>query len=164
MSDKTVKPKSTSDLRVKGEDLARQAESGDLSAVIKELDTFRKQNPSQYNELLLNVQGANANNVNDDRRNVAAENQKRWFGADKKPTLPTLLFEDPDKDGKPNKLYGRMVIDGADTARPQEAKPQAVTRPEAKPTGRNNGETMIMLNPNSERTADWVYRQMQKTK
>jgi len=161
MADKTVKPDLMARFHDKGEDMAHRAEGGHLSEVIKELDTLKKQlGKGEYNALMLNIQGVNTADVIEDRRNVAAENKKHWFGiGDKKPTLPTLIFEDPEKDGIPNKLIGRFVDDK------QTTQQQEVKQPESKRAGKpNNGDTILMLNPNSEDAADLVWKKMHEKK
>ena len=160
MGDKSQKPDLMARFHDQGADLAHRAENGHLSEVIKEIDTLKKHlGKGEYNALMRNIQGVNTADVIEDQRNVAEENKKHWFGiGDKKPMLPTLLFEDPDKDGIPNRLIGWTLPDGTQKVEPKETKqPEPKTAPKA-----NNGETILMLNPNSEEAADHVWTQMQK--
>lgn len=168
MSDKSVKPDLMVKFYDKGEQLAHQAEGGLLTEVIKELDTLKKQlGKGEYNALMMNIKNVNTADVAQDQIDVAAGNKKNWFGiGDKKPALPTLIFDDPEKDGIPNKLVGYFMADGSLKTAGGDAnqkQPAAGEKTHANPAAKaNNGDNVLMLNPNSEAAADLVWKQMMK--
>lgn len=125
----------------KGHEVARKAESGDIDGANKEIQAIRAQQhlkPSEYHALLQSIKGANAEDKDQEDRQVAADNKnrnflQRWFLPDEKAKLPNLIIDDADNT---NPIKGYI---GRDTAKPAPEK-----TPEAPPATKPSGEGMAL--------------------
>ncbi len=129
-----------------GNRLAREAETGSIDNVNRELSQVRSQlSPREYNALISGIQSANTARVAQDQYDLQGKQVKKL-------TVPTLILEDSprDKDKLPDHVAGRVLADGKKETF-EEPKPQA--KP-AKRVGDDGNYPM----PWSEAMADKAWR------
>ncbi len=91
-----------------GNRLAREAETGSIANVNRELSEVRNQlTPREYNALISGIQSANTARVAQDQYDLQGKRVKSL-------TVPTLILEDSprDKDKLPDHVAGRVLADG----------------------------------------------------
>jgi hypothetical protein len=91
-----------------GNRLAREAETGSIDNVNRELSQVRSQlSPREYNALISGIQSANTARVAQDQYDLQGKQVKKL-------TVPTLILEDSphDKDKLPDHVAGRVLADG----------------------------------------------------
>lgn len=146
MSEKTA----TRDLKhwnyEQGNRLAREAETGSIDNVNRQLYQVRSQlSPKEYNDLINSIQSANTARVAQDKYDLEGKHVKRL-------TVPTLILSDSpmDNDTLPDHVSGRTLVDGR---RETFAEP----KPEAKPAKRVGDDGNYPM-PWSEAMADKAWR------
>ncbi len=129
-----------------GNRLAREAETGNIANVNRELSDVRNQlTPREYNALISGIQSANTARVAQDQYDLQGKRVKSL-------TVPTLILEDSpkDKDKLPDHVAGRILADGK---RETVEAPKAPEKP-AKRVGDDGNYPM----PWSEAMADKAWR------
>lgn len=102
-----------------GNRMAREAETGSMQSVNKELADLRKTlSAPQYNALIKSIESANTAHVAQDQYDLKGKQVSRL-------TVPTLILEDSkaDRDRLPDHIAGRILSDKKET--PEAPKPAA---------------------------------------
>lgn len=124
-----------------GHKLAREAETGSISNVNKELQQFRDSHtPKEFNALIQSIQSANAADVAEDRNNLAGKRVSQL-------SVPTLILEDTNKDKHPDRIAGRIVADAPKADAPNANGIGSSAKPDQTKHGRETGNYGSGWNP-----------------